>query len=84
VRERDHFCAPDVGGLWFWWGKVGLNFFIFRSRGVARKWSRMRTGGRVRENVCYVGERPTEQVPWAFGRIGVRIGNLWEAQAGGC
>jgi hypothetical protein len=40
VREWDHFFASEVGRVGFWWGKVGLDVFIFRPRGVARKWSR--------------------------------------------
>ena len=39
----------------FSWGIVGLDFFIFRSRGVARKWSRMRTGGESASTVGGVG-----------------------------
>jgi hypothetical protein len=45
VHERDHFCAPGTREVGFCPGKVGLVFFIFRARGVARKWSLMRVGG---------------------------------------
>jgi len=44
VRARDHFFAPERREVGVCWGIVGLDFFIFGSRGVARKWSRMRTG----------------------------------------
>jgi hypothetical protein len=39
LRVWDHFCAPKSGDVGFLLGKVGLDFFIFGWRGVARKGS---------------------------------------------